>query len=120
MTMKVHWIGKSQNTYLSQNPGAGAQFTPSNIYFGATTADGNPSGGWNPPTSYYVGDDLIMKFVIDTTANPNGIGEGGIPPGTTITVDFIPAHGPPVEEQFITPNDYGNLANAQFIDLTNT
>jgi archaellin len=124
-TMKVHWTGKSQNVYLSQNPSglAGNQFVASATTFGADTSDGVASGGWQPnlapaPGQYYVGDSLIMKIKIDTSSPPgSGISENGIAPGTTITLDFIPAHGPPVEEQFTTPNDYGT---ARYIDLTNT
>lgn len=113
--MKVHWIGEDDEEYLVLN--TGSPNTPSATDFGADEIpNNNPNNMWNEAQSqYWLDDDNVLWILIDLT-NLNGIGDM-LDPNEKVTVRFIPAHGPPVAEEFVTPTNFGG---AQYIDLTST
>jgi len=121
--MKIHWIGPSKEVYLTIGGGGVANVIPTAnpTHFGADEIPtGTLGNGWDlTQPVYYLDDDNVVYIMIDLT-NP-GVGGNGINdmllPNAHVSVDFIPAHGPVVTEEFVTPSDYGA---PQYIDLTNT
>ena len=114
-TMKIHWIGEDVEVFLTLS--TVTPTTPSATNFGA---DEIPTGllgnNWNLVTGdYWLDGDNVLWIQIDLT-NLNGIGDM-LDPNEKVTVRFIPAHGPPISEDFVTPSNFGG---SQFLDLTST
>jgi len=127
--MVVHWMSNGKNIYLTNNPGpnpANYWRQPTSQYFGCdeVPAEASPgTNGFDPTTAkWYLDDDnnLYVAINLAAAADPNypGIADT-LKPDTHVSVVFIPAHGPPVTEEFVTPTDYGG-DSVEFIDLTNT
>jgi archaeal flagellin FlaB len=112
--MRVHWIGPSKEIFLSlkeANPS-----TADNTHYGAAETPADPNNGWDLATlRYYLDDDNVIIMTIDLSVG-TGIADT-LPPNSHVTVTFIPAHGPQVTEEFVTPSDYGSI---NWLDLTNT
>lgn len=124
--MTVHWIGPTVNTYLTLNTAVPGYDTPTAAYYGAEEIPAGTAGnGWAPANGaagrWWLDDDnnLWVRINIATNAFADPAYRGiadPLAPGAHVTVVFIPSHGPPVTEEFVTPNDYGS---AEWIDLTN-
>jgi archaellin len=129
-TMVVHWMSNGKNVYLTNNPGPGANFwrQPTSLYFGCEEipAEATPgTNGFDPGAAtprWYLDDDNNLYVAINLKVAGDltypGINDE-LKPNTHVSVVFIPAHGPPVTEEFITPMDYGG-DQVEFLDLTNT
>jgi flagellin-like protein len=116
--MRIHWVGPSKEIFLSlrmANPS-----NPDPTHYGADETPADANNGWDLATArYYLDDNNVIVVKIDLT-NPAGGGNGIndlLPANSHATVTFIPAHGPQVTEEFVTPSDYGAI---RWLDLTNT
>lgn len=121
--LKIHWIGPTKELYLTIGGNGAPNVIPTAdaTHFGANEIPNGAAGnGWDlTQPVYYLDDDNVVYILIDLT-NPGGGGTGindMLGPNKHVTVEFIPAHGPVVTEEFVTPSDYGA---DRYIDLTNT
>jgi flagellin FlaB len=114
-TMRVHYIGDDREVYLTLS--TITPNTPSATNFGAEEIpNNNPGNMWDEANNlFWLDDENVLYIQIDLT-NLNGIGDM-LDPNEKVTVVFIPAHGPPVSEEFVTPTNFGG---ARYIDLTST
>ena len=114
-TMRVHYIGDDQEVYLTLS--TLTPNTPSATNFGADEIpNNNPGNMWDEGNNlFWLDDENVLWIQIDLT-NLNGIGDM-LDPNEKVTVTFIPAHGPVVAEEFVTPTNFGG---ARYIDLTST
>lgn len=113
--MKIHWIGEDVETYLTLS--TLTPNTPSATNYGADEIpNNNPGNMWDEANNrYWLDGDNVLWIQIDLT-NLNGIGDM-LDPNEKVTVTFMPAHGPIVSEEFVTPTNFGA---ARYIDLTST
>jgi flagellin FlaB len=114
-TMRVHYVGFDQEVYLTLS--TLTPNTPSATNFGCDEIPNNNGGNmWDEGNNlFWLDDENVLWLQIDLT-NLNGIGDM-LDPNEKVTVTFIPAHGPPVSEEFVTPTNFGG---ARYIDLTST
>jgi flagellin FlaB len=117
--MRIHWIGPSQEVYLSLRTTGGNPWPNpppcSTTQYCADEEPADPSSNWNPASgSYWLDDDNVLKIFLECGAagfnDPVG-------PNEMFTVIFMPAHGPPVREIVVAPSDFGS---ASYIDLTSS
>jgi len=112
--MRVHWVGPAKETILNLDKTAPS--TGSVNEYGVVETPIDPNNGWDLATArYYLDDDNVIILTIELAAG-TGIADD-LPQNSHVTVTFIPAHGPAVTEEFVTPNDYGAI---QWLDLTNS
>ncbi len=114
--LRIHWVGPTRNTFLTLNPAAPNPMPCASgvNYCADEVPTGTPGNGWNIATAtYFLDDDNIVQIWIDLTAA--GINDP-LPQTSSVTIRFLPAHGPATTETFITPGSY----TGEFIDLTNS